>query len=235
MNRVQIFVEQLLILSLLLISISATASGIAEYSPQKLTELTENWLEQELATSGGAETQIQVTPIDSRIGNKTCHSPLQLSMPQANSQRQSTVLLNCPDEQGWQLYVQVRISEIIMAVILRQNATSGSMLTADMLQIEARERRLVRGTVVLTPEQIIGAKVRRSMALGQVITFQDLCLVCRGDVVTISADENGLNVSATGIARQDGTLGDTISIVNRQSDRAIKAEVIAVNTVKVKF
>lgn len=235
MNRVQIFVEQLLMLSILLISISAVADSITEYSPQELTGLTENWLKQEIATSDDTETQVQVIPIDSRIGSKTCHSPLQLSMPQVNSQRQSTVLLNCPDEQGWQLYVQVRISEIIMAVILRQNATSGTMLTADMLQIEARERRLIRGAVVLAPEQIIGAKVRRSMTLGQVITFQDLCLVCRGDVVTISADENGLSVSATGIARQDGTLGETISIVNRQSERTIKAEVIAVNTVKVKF
>ncbi len=235
MNRVQIFVEQLLMLSILLISISAAAGDITEYSPQELTQLTENWLKQELAVSEDSETQVQVSPIDSRIGSRTCQQPLQLSMPQANSQRQNTVLLNCPDEQSWQLYVQVRITEIIIAVILRQNATSGTMLTADMLQTEARERRLIRGAVVLNPEQIIGAKVRRSMTVGQVITFQDLCLVCRGDVVTISADENGLSVSATGIARQDGTLGETISIVNRQSDRAIKAEVIAVNTVKVKF
>ncbi|MDX3775684.1 flagellar basal body P-ring formation chaperone FlgA [Chromatiaceae bacterium AAb-1] len=208
---------------------------MTEYTPAEITVLTENWLKQELAVSDDSETRIQVIPLDNRIGNKICQQQLQLSMPQGSSQRQSTVQISCPDELSWQLYIQVRISQIILATTLRQNIITGSRLTADTLQQEPRELRFIRGTPVTEPEQVIGARAKRAMSMGQIITLQDLCLVCRGDVVTITVDDNGLSVSATGIAQQDGTLGDTISVVNRQSNRTIKAEVTAVNTVKVKF
>lgn len=229
------FFSTLAFLFSLVLLLGTTSGYAAEYSPAQLTKLTEKWAHQELHTAQATNIQLQVIPLDNRIGIKHCSQPLQFSLPQGSSQRQNTVLILCPDESQWQLYAQLRITEMITALIVKQNIAAGNQLTASMLHTEERDRRFVRGNVATDIQQIIGAKSRRAMSAGQIVTMQDLCLVCKGDVVTISVDNAGLNVSVTGIAQTDGTLGDTITVLNRQSNRTIIAEVIAVNQVQVKF
>ncbi|MDP2715558.1 MAG: flagellar basal body P-ring formation chaperone FlgA [Rheinheimera sp.] len=204
------------------------------YTPAQLTELAGQWLEQQVDASSG-ELQINVTPLDNRIGDKYCVTAPQLSLSQDITQRQNTIQLRCSAEPGWLLYVPVRIDEIVRTVVMTQNITTGTLISADMLTTDSRERRFVRGSLVSDESLIIGAKSKKSLSLGQIITLQDLCLVCKGDVVTISVSDNGLQVAATGIAQHDGSLGDTISVLNRQSKRTISAEVTAVNRVSIKF
>ncbi|SEH99977.1 flagella basal body P-ring formation protein FlgA [Rheinheimera pacifica] len=230
-----LFKQILTCVTLLCASPLAAQDTVSSYSPAQLTEQASAWLEQELAVTPGGSIQVQASPLDDRIGYKHCNEPLQFSLSQPLTQRQNTIQIRCGAEQSWQLYLPVRIEEIVQTVILTQNISSGSLLTADMLDIANRERRFLRGSLVSDPRQIIGAKTRRAMSIGQIITLQDLCLVCKGDVVTISVSNNGLNVAATGIAQSDGSLGDVISVLNRQSKRAITAEVIAVNQVSIKF
>ncbi|WP_240222414.1 flagellar basal body P-ring formation chaperone FlgA [Rheinheimera hassiensis] len=230
-----LFKQILTCVTLLAASPLAAQDDVSSYSAAQLTEQASAWLQQELAVTPDSGTQLQVSPLDDRIGYKDCHEPLQFSLSQPLTQRQNTIQIRCGAAQTWQLYVPVRIEEIVQTVILTQNIATGSLITADMLDIASRERRFLRGSLVSDTQQIIGAKTRRAMSIGQIITLQDLCLVCKGDVVTISVSNSGLNVAATGIAQADGSLGDVISVLNRQSKRAITAEVIAVNQVSIKF
>ena len=85
------------------------------------------------------------------------------------------------------------------------------------------------------PALIVGSRNKRSLSVGQIISLQDLCLVCRGDIVTIQISNSGLSVSASGVAQQDGTFGDTVTVKNQQSGRNVQTEVVGVNQVKVKF
>jgi flagellar basal body P-ring formation protein FlgA len=205
------------------------------YSPADLTSAAEQWLQQQLPQTHVDTIKVDVSTLDSRIGDKNCDLPLVFSLSQAITQRQNTVQIRCEAEQSWQLYVPVRIDEIVQAVILQQNIAAGSLITADMLTTDQRERRVLRGNLVSDVTTVIGARSKRSLSMGQILTLQDLCLVCKGDVVTISVSDNGLSVVASGVAQSDGSLGDTISVLNQQSRRAISAQVIAVNLVRVKF
>ena len=205
------------------------------YSPEQLTEQAGIWLQQQLPNTSVARFQTNITPLDPRIGDKHCNQPLSLALSQAITQRQNTIVLRCEDSPGWQLYVPVRIDEIVQAIVLRQNIASGGIITADTIESTTRERRLVRGNLVTDINAVLGARTKRSLSLGQMLTFQDLCLVCKGDVVTIAIQEKGLDVSATGIALADGSLGDVIKIRNRQSQRELRAEVVGVNRVSINF
>lgn len=229
-----LFKQILSVLSLLLISCFSYAQQ-TEYAPQQLTDQAQQWLSDEIASDDSVNIEIKVSPLDSRIGSKYCDKPLSFSLSQPSTQRQNTIIIHCASSDSWQLYLPVRIDEIVEAVILRQNIAAGTPITADMLETDSRERRFLRGALVSDAKLIIGAKNKRAMSMGQVVTLQDLCLVCKGDVVTISVSDNGLQVTSTGIAQSDGSLGDTISVVNRQSNRAISAEVVAVNQVSIKF
>ncbi|WP_372627728.1 flagellar basal body P-ring formation chaperone FlgA [Arsukibacterium sp.] len=208
---------------------------LLQYSPEQLTEMTGQWLSQELNLAPDSGVELTVVPLDNRIGDKVCAETPQFSRPQHHSPRQITVNISCSEPGPWQLYVPVKIAEIVEAVTVRQNIATGTVITADMLHVDNKERRFVRGNLVSDPRQIIGARSKRALNNGQLITMQDLCLVCRGDVVTILIDNSGLSVSASGIAEQDGTLGDTIAVQNQQSGRKIQTEVVAVNQVRVKF
>ncbi|WP_214000102.1 flagellar basal body P-ring formation chaperone FlgA [Arsukibacterium sp.] len=236
MNKYDKFYPTVFILLFFISNLSwANVSDVAQYSPQQLTEMTQKWLQQELNISSNSATQIEVVPLDNRIGNKQCADAPEFSRPQHKNSRQFTVSIRCNQPGPWQLYIPVKVTEMVETVTVRQNIATGTVITADMLQTEDKERRFVRGNLVSDPRQIVGARSKRAMNNGQLITMQDLCLVCRGDVVTILIDNSGLSVSASGIAEQDGTLGDTISVQNQQSGRTIQTEVVAVNQVRVKF
>lgn len=228
-----IFKQALIITSFFVFNVIAAEP--VNYSPAELTAAATNWLTEQLPADDIQNIKIEVNELDNRIGNKSCELPLTFNLAQAITQRQNTIQIRCNATDSWQLYLPVKIDEIVDAVILQQNITMGSLITADMLTTDKRERRFIRGSLVTNAEDVIGAKTKKALSIGQILTLQDLCLVCKGDVVTISISDNGISVAATGVAQSDGSLGDTIRIINQQSKRAINAEVIAVNVVKVKF
>lgn len=235
MKKYQKYLQYIARCLLFLIAITAFSSMAHVYSPSDLVTLTEKWVTGQIQFDESSDIEIQVLPLDERLGNRNCEQPLSFSLPQGITQRQSTVQVSCPDDASWQLYIPVRITEFITVVTMKQHIAPGTLLTADVLQTERKDKRFIRNTPVSTPELITGARVKRALTSNQIISLRDLCLVCRGDVVTIAVDNSGLRVATTGIAQNDGTLGDTITVTNQQSGRTVQTEVIAVGRVKVKF
>ena len=204
----------------------------ASFSPAQLTAATSDWLKRQKEVPDG--TQSQISALDSRLPNKECDQPLQFSFA-GPVNNQATIHIRCQSPQPWQLFVSARFSQQTQAVLSLRNVTLGSLITADMLTIGQADLRLVRGSLVQNPASVLGARVKRSLSAGQVVTLQDLCLVCKGDIVTISGLNNGLEVRTAGIAQMDGILGDQIRVSNRQSNRIVVAEVVAVKKVAIKF
>lgn len=204
----------------------------ASFSPAQLTAATTEWLDQQKEVPEGAQSQIST--LDSRLAHKECNEPLQFSFagPVYN---QATVQIRCQSPQPWQLYVTARFTQQTDATLSVRNIALGSLITADMLTLGQADLRLARGSLVKNPTSVIGARVKRSLSAGQVVTLQDLCLVCKGDIVTISGLNSGLEVRTVGIAQMDGILGDQIRVTNRQSNRTVVAEVVAVKKVAIKF
>lgn len=77
--------------------------------------------------------------------------------------------------------------------------------------------------------------MKRSLSAGQAITQQDLCLVCKGDLVTIVSSHGTLEVQTRGIAQQDAILGQQVAVTNRQTQKTVFAEVVAVKKVAIKL
>ena len=204
----------------------------ASFSPQQLTAATKDWLKQQNEIPQDAQSQLST--LDSRLGTKECDQALQFSFAGPVT-TQATVQIRCQSPKVWQLFVTARFSQQTEAVHSVRNITLGSLITADMLTLGQADLRLARGSLVKTPASVIGARVKRSLSAGQVVTLQDLCLVCKGDIVTISGLNSGLEVRTVGIAQMDGILGDQIRVTNRQSNRTVVAEVVAVKKVAIKF
>jgi len=83
-----------------------------------------------------------------------------------------------------------------------------------------------------------GMELNRSVRAGDLIDKRHLqapVVVERGAFVRIIAERGTMLIEATGTAREDGRLGQTIRVQNSSSLQEIRAEVVGRNTVKVRF
>jgi len=217
-------------LALLSWGVSATS-----YSMSDLTTYTTNWLEQQAPDQSVNKLKIQVHPLDSRLADRNCEQSLQMSLVNVQLQRQNTVRIQCPDTGGWQLFVSAKVSQLVNAVAVTRQLAAGSYLSNDLLVETETELLQSRGTLVNDAQFIVGARTKKALNSGQIITQNDLCLVCKGDVVTIAGVSNGLSVTTQATALQDGTLGDDVRVQNLQSKRVVTAQITAVKRVEIKL
>jgi flagella basal body P-ring formation protein FlgA len=91
---------------------------------------------------------------------------------------------------------------------------------------------------VFSLDEVVGMELTRSVRAGDPIESDHLqppVVVERGAFVQIIAERGPMRLEATGTAREDGRLGETIRVRNSSSLEEIRAEVIGANTVKVRF
>lgn len=104
--------------------------------------------------------------------------------------------------------------------------------------VALRERDISQGgqSYLTSLDQAIGQKLVRPMVADQVISLAHLEqaeVVRKGDQVVISARSGSLNVRMPGEALSNGGLSEQIRVKNLNSQRVIKARVIAPGQVEV--
>lgn len=215
--------------------IASTQTFAAEYNSMQISTEAHTWLEGQLVEQGNSAIKVTMYPVDQRLASKYCELPLEFSLVNQNLQTQNSVRVQCPDEKGWQLYLSAKVSKMVMALVSNRQLAAGSIITDDAIFAQEREQSQARGVILQDPAYVIGARTKRSLNIGQIITNADLCLVCKGDIVTIEGISDSLVVSAAGKALADGALGDNVRVQNLQSGRTIVASVSAIKKVAIKL
>ncbi len=201
---------------------------------QKIEILAEEFVKKQYPVPESGDITIKSVPLDRRIRIKPCKSDLSLSIAgNRGISRQTTVQIRCNDESSWNLYVQVRITEMQNVVVAKSHISPGTVMTEEILSVVLKDKAQIRGYTLDNPSIIIGAKSSRHIANGQIVTTKHVCMVCKGESVTIIANVDGLTVQTTGIAQENGSIGDTIAVLNKRSNRRIDARVVSVNQVLV--
>ncbi|WP_088330267.1 flagellar basal body P-ring formation chaperone FlgA [Lacimicrobium sp. SS2-24] len=183
--------------------------------------------------SSTVHTEVSAAKVDPRIQVPECRQPFQASASD-NSLTQSnvTVRVYCPGS-NWFLYVMVNVQQKQDVVVAKQAVSPGELLNQDQLEVIRLDVNQLRSSTYSSIESLSGARSKRRLRAGQPIEPSLLCYVCKGDNVVISANVNGLEIKASGIAEQDGNIGDTIRIENTSSRRQIDATVISASEVAV--
>lgn len=200
------------------------------YSPDNLTASAQHWLQQSV---GSEQALVRVHPLDARSKDRECAVPLQFSLVNPKLQTQNSIKVLCETELGWQIYLSAKVSQMQEVVVSRRQLAPGVILSKEMIQLETRDQLISRGAVVTDTELLDGARTKRSVSRGQILTLQDLCLVCKGDMVTIEGISGSLIVATSGKALSDGSLGDNIQVQNLNSGRKVQASVTAVKRVAI--
>ncbi len=114
-----------------------------------------------------------------------------------------------------------------LPVLPRALAPGERVGAADLDWLTVRPNQL-RPTSLTTAEQLIGTEARRSLSPGRILTARDLGpprLVRRGRPVQVVYARPGLQLSAFGMAQDDGTLGEAVRVINPDNRRQLQGVV----------
>ena len=96
-----------------------------------------------------------------------------------------------------------------------------------------RPAHFIRVQYLDDPAQLIGSRSKRNIREGMPVLLNQICMVCKGDSVNIFANIKGLRVKTTGVALEDGTLGEQVRVENKKTGKVLNARVDGVESVQV--
>lgn len=219
-------------------SFIATNAMTAQAKPMMhllVQDVAESYVFQNAEFDDFSEINISSKTLDERVQIPACPVDLEASSsPQSLRQSNITVKVSCPSN-GWFHYMNVKLTELQDVIVVDDTLAPGTILTSQNVKIIKMDRKRLRGGTFADKEMVIGARLKRRTRDGLPVTSRMLCFVCKGDAIVITAKLSGLEIKTSGIAQQDGNIGDTISVKNKRSKKVIEAKVANVNEVRVQI
>jgi flagella basal body P-ring formation protein FlgA len=210
-----------------------TAADENNLTKQQLINQAEQFVLAQLDPNSNKSIDVAAMPIDERVHVPICNSALAFSSsPEALSQSNVTVKAQC-DDNGWYMFMVVKATETQPVVVLSSAVSPGTLLTVDNIHVIKMNKKRLRSSTFADINNVIGARIKRRVSAGRPVNPNNLCYVCKGDSVTISAGSSTMRVKTSGVALEDGRMGETIQVKNRRSSRKIYARVSGTGQVEI--
>lgn len=196
-------------------------------------DIAESYVAANIPFTESGEISIKSKTLDSRINIPACPVALEAqSSPESLRQSNVTVRVYCPSN-NWFHYLNVKVTEMQDVVVVNDSLSPGTLIGSDDIKLVKIDRKRLRGGTFTSAEDVIGARLKRRIRMGTPLSSGMLCYVCKGDAIVITASLSGLEIKTSGIAQQDGNIGQTIMVKNKRSKKIIDAQVTSVKHVQV--
>ncbi len=127
-------------------------------------------------------------------------------------------------EGDYRCYLKIRFSSFKEVVVSRQFIRKGELLSNHNCMLKSVDVIGENGEKIYDLKQLDSVRARKNLNIGEVIKSNDIEPipdVFHGSKVKITAEYGTIRVSAEGIAREDGWVGDYIRVKNLQSNRTV--------------
>jgi flagella basal body P-ring formation protein FlgA len=191
-----------------------------------------------VTTEHADDAQLKVHPdsIDKRLRLAHCSTGLRAFWAAGSKTvGNTTVGIRCKDVKAWKLYIPTRVRLMKPVVVANRALSRGQRLEAQDLRIEHRDVGDLRRPAVRDPAQVLGYRVHRPIPPGRVVDASMLSapvLVERGRRVRLAVRTQGMDISMSGQAMEDGALGDTVKVRNTSSRAIVEGVVTGSGTVR---
>lgn len=202
-------------------------------SKDELVDFVKSFVKSNIPVPAEGKLDITVPAIDPRINIKPCLSKLNANIPQNHNGRNVNVKIVCDDPSPWQIFVPVKVNTTIPVLVSNRVLAKGSVLDKTNTQIEYRPVNSLRGENTNTIDSLEGARLMRRLSKGAVVSPRNVCLVCKGEAVTIVATSNDFTIKTAGTALSNGSQGEQVRVKNSRSGRTINARVASINKVVI--
>lgn len=133
--------------------------------------------------------------------------------------------------------IRIEVEALADIVVCAGTLRRGEILNAADVELRYQDISRVKDPI-FSLEEVIGKRLKRSVRLGEPLQQMQVefpPVIKRGERVTIQVESQGLMLSATGEAKQDGQVGETIQVMNSNSHKDILCQVVAPGLVKVEL
>ncbi|MDX2322589.1 MAG: flagellar basal body P-ring formation chaperone FlgA [Moritella sp.] len=203
---------------------------------QALEKFAESFIKAQLISTENERVSIEVSKIDRRITVTQCEGNISAVLVGNKSlKRTATVRIRCDDAENWQVHVPVKIIRLVPVVVSNRPLSKGSLLTKNNTKIEYMNRVLLRSGYISDLAFVNRARLKRQLAGEQMISTRDICLVCKGESVTITSSVGNLTVKTGGLALSNGILGEKINVRNSKSKRIVSGIVQAAGVIQINY
>lgn len=226
-----------LVLTALMFVVSHLVSAQALQDIRQLEAETYHWVDQQLSQQSG-RYEAKLSNLNSRLRLAACASPLVVEVQGNNALRGRVNLkVSCLDK-DWFIYLSADIAHYLKVVVARTDLPRKANLTDSMLSFAEVDVASVRGDYFTSFTELQGVTLRSRVRAGDVISSNNVLIkdaVNRGEQITIVATNGTLSVRMSGEALDSGKVGDQVRVRNLQSNRVIRALVVARGRVEVRY
>lgn len=180
------------------------------------------------------EGSYQIYGLDSALSVPRCSEPLQ-GWARNVTATSATVDVVCSGTQPWRIYVPVRLQLVVEVVTANVALPRGATIERENITVVKRPAHGLPASTLSRPTDVVGKTLRRGVQPGQIIVagaLDEPVLVARGQTVTLISQLPGIMVKSSGIAVEDGRLGQRVRI-RAKSKQIIEGRVLAADTVSV--
>ena len=163
-----------------------------------IENFAKQYVETHVTAPPNGKMEVIVSAIDPRVQIKPCESPLQANIPENHNRRNVNIKISCVDSKPWYIYLPAKIINTIPVVVAKENISKGSLLDDANLEIAYHEQNKIRGEWQDNTDNLMGGRAKRSISKGTLITKRNICIVCKGDSVTIVARSDSLSIKTSG-------------------------------------
>ena len=191
---------------------------------------------QDLAENGYAFTY-RIKPLDSRLQLKPCAALPETLIQNSPMERASlSVEVSCQQPKPWKLFVNVPIEVLGSVVVSSQVIPRNTPITPDKVEIKQQVINKSAFVGYTAAQDVVSMVAKRTIQQGRVLQSHMLkppLLVKRGEIITIEAANDSINVRMNGIALSDGQMGQSIAVRNERSQRVVQAKVVAAGVARI--
>ncbi len=134
--------------------------------------------------------------------------------------------------------VTVEIADAQVGLVARRSIARGDQVSEGDFELFPLESAAHRRHALSDPAEVEGMRARRNVPAGtpvRISWFEAIPLVRRGEPVRMRFENEGLRIEATGVAREDGFVGDLVRVQNTSSRTEVVGRVDPEGVIHVAF
>ncbi|WP_144395147.1 flagellar basal body P-ring formation chaperone FlgA [Pleionea sediminis] len=215
------------------LAVIALAGHAGIQSVSEIKETAKTFLQEHFSADEN-RINLRIGKVDPRLRLTACDQALTAFVPQGTDLKGNAIIgIRCVGTKSWHIYVPVYIEIRQKVLKYSRSLPKGHEVGAKDIELTEVDISHIRSAPITDPKTVIGSILKRRVRAEEIVNPRSLCMVCKGDGLTIVSGNTRFQVTMEGVALEDGKHGERIKIQNAQSERVITGTVIAKQKVQV--
>ena len=214
--------------------------GAVEVGCERIEQIVKAFIQQQIAGKGQTVRIKEIRGAEPVLLSKGSLSH-QVAAPRNAALSGSlplTVTLKVNDEIEKRMTVTAVVEVLVNAVVTTRPLGRFKPIEESDVEVRTVDVSGLPSDYIGDPEAVLGKRTRRLLDANTVLRpdlVESQPIVKRGDRVRIIVESAGMRITAVGEVKQNGCLGERISVANLDTNKVIQARVVDTQTVKIDF